>query len=98
MSEVYIRKKDIADMIENAHIISDGEYSGYCTEDIRLDDISTVEVDSGAVGYWLDASDTLGNEYYRCSECGCYIEKVFFGFDYEVRFCPSCGNIMSMKK
>ena len=43
-------------------------------------------------GRWIDACDTKGVEYYRCPECGTYIEKIFFGFDYDVNFCPNCGS------
>ena len=31
-------------MLENAQIVSDGEYSGYCTEDISLDEIPAADI------------------------------------------------------
>lgn len=40
----YIERKDIEEMLENAHIVSDGEYCGYCTDDIDLYSIPTADV------------------------------------------------------
>lgn len=33
---------DVEEMLEDAAIISDGEYGGYCTEDIRLSEIPRI--------------------------------------------------------
>ena len=40
----YIERGAVERMLENAQIVSDGEYSGYCTEDISLDEIPTADV------------------------------------------------------
>lgn len=40
----YIDADNVRDMLDNAQMISDGEYCGYCTEDISLDDIPTADV------------------------------------------------------
>lgn len=40
----YIEREAVEKMFENASIISDGEYSGYCTEDIYLNDIPAADV------------------------------------------------------
>lgn len=45
-------------------------------------------------GRWIDAHDTSGHCYQRCSECGTYIEDVFFANDYYVNYCPNCGADM----
>ncbi len=45
-------------------------------------------------GKWINAVDTSGGDYYRCSACGTYIEKVYFANDYMVNFCPNCGAKM----
>ena len=37
-----ISREDVIKMIENAQIISDGEFCGYCTEDINIDTLSSV--------------------------------------------------------
>ena len=42
-------------------------------------------------GRWIDAHFVSGGDFYRCSECGCYIEKTYFANDYNVRYCPNCG-------
>lgn len=30
----------------------------------------------------------------RCNQCGAVIEDSFFGYEYDVNFCPSCGADM----
>ena len=32
----YIERAAVEEMLENAQLISDGEYCGYCTEDVNL--------------------------------------------------------------
>ena len=49
----YIERAAVETMPENAQIISNGEYSGYCTEDINL--------------YSIPIAD--GVEVVRCREC-----------------------------
>ena len=52
------------------------------------------DVSEAKHGKWIDAADTSGGEYYRCSECGTYIEKVYFANDYMANYCPNCGADM----
>lgn len=40
----YIEREAVEKMFENASIISDGEYNGYCTEDVYLNDIPAADV------------------------------------------------------
>lgn len=49
-------------------------------------------------GKWIEAHDTSGHDYFRCSKCGTYIETIFFANDYEVNFCPNCGADMMENK
>lgn len=56
--------------------------------------IETLEQPEQRKGKWIDATDTSGGDYYRCSECGTYIEKMYFANDYMVNFCPNCGADM----
>lgn len=44
-------------------------------------------------GKWINVYDR-DVAFKRCSECGVYIEDVFFANDYEVNFCPNCGKGM----
>lgn len=55
-----------------------------------LQSIPATDVRPAVYGRWIVASDTSGNEYYRCSECGTYFERTFFGNDYTVNGCPVC--------
>lgn len=40
----YIERAAVETMLENAQIITDGEYCGYCTEDINLGSIPAADV------------------------------------------------------
>ena len=40
----YIKREAVEEMLENAQMVSDGEYSGYCTEDVCIDKIPTADV------------------------------------------------------
>lgn len=42
----YIERAAVEHMLEAAQIISDGEYCGYCTEDVRLSEIPSVDAES----------------------------------------------------
>lgn len=59
-----------------------------------VDGFPAADVRESVHGKWVDALDTAGGEYYRCSECGSYIEKTYFANDYMVNFCPNCGADM----
>ena len=40
----YIEREAVEEILENAQIISNGEYCGYCTEDVRLNSIPAADV------------------------------------------------------
>ena len=54
----------------------------------------TIEAEPVRRGRWIDAHMISGGDFNRCSECGCYIEQVYFANDYNVRYCPNCGAKM----
>ena len=56
MAKEYIERKKIEEMLENAQLISEGEYCGYCTEDINLNRITSADV----------------TEVVRCKDCSIY--------------------------
>lgn len=81
----YIKRAAVETMLENAQIITDGEYCGYCTEDVNLGSIPTADVAEVRHGRWIPKInhtyipveyDENGipvlHEYisYRCSLCG----------------------------
>lgn len=39
---MFIKREDAENMISSAQIISDGEYCGYCTEDINIDKLPSI--------------------------------------------------------
>lgn len=43
MKEQYVKLSDVQSMLEKASIISDDEYCGYCTEDVRICDLPVYE-------------------------------------------------------
>jgi hypothetical protein len=59
MVKKYIEKSKVREMLKKARLISDGEFSGYCTEDIKLDLIPNADV----------------IEVVRCKDCARYIER-----------------------
>lgn len=82
----YIEREVIKKMLENAQIISDGEYSGYCTEDINVDDIPAEDVEPVKRGRWI--KDKSGVIY--CSEC----EEEHEWIDFRALYCDNCGAKM----
>lgn len=83
----YIEREVIKKMLENAQIISDGEYSGYCTEDINVDDIPTENVEPVVHGNWIHDR----KEHVHCSNCG---DGRNIRTQIAWKFCPSCGAKM----
>jgi hypothetical protein len=53
-----ISRADVIKMIENAQIISDGEYCGYCTDDINIDALPSV-TPKQKTGKWIPVSESL---------------------------------------
>lgn len=89
MSE-YIERAAVAKMLEDAQLISDGEYCGYCTEDVSLNSIPAADVAEVRHAHWefpvfTDSDDGLDPRV-KCSECG-GIEAAFARWKY----CPNCG-------
>lgn len=81
----YLDKEVVQEMLENAQIISNGEYYGYCTEDVRLNSIPTADVAEVKHGRWIPKINHIYipveydeneipvlHEYisYHCSLCG----------------------------
>lgn len=49
----YISRDAVLEMLEESHIISNGEYAGYCTEDIDICDIPSADVQPIKHGHWV---------------------------------------------
>ena len=86
----YIKREDVARMLETAQIISDGEYYGYCTEDINLNRIPAADVVEVRYAHWefpvsTDPEDNLDPRM-KCSECG-EVDTPLARWNY----CPNCG-------
>ena len=58
---LYVKLDDLREMFENAELISDGEYSGYCTEDISQ---NTLEQNAIKIVHYK-------NCIYRTDLCNC---------------------------
>lgn len=82
----YIERAAVEEMLENAQLISDGEYCGYCTEDVNLGSIPAADVAEVRHGRWIDGV---------CSECG-FDAMYYKGIPVQVYtdYCPSCGARM----
>ena len=83
----YIERAAVEEMLENAQLISDGEYCGYCTEDVNLGSIPAADVAEVRHGRWIDD--------WVCSECG-FDAMYYKGIPAQVYtdYCPSCGARM----
>lgn len=79
----YVEKAAVEEMLENAHLIDDGENCGYLTDDVRIGNIPTVDVVPVRHGTWTD----IGSLSCRCSECGCKNNRT-------TPYCPLCGAHM----
>ena len=95
----YIERAAVEEMLENAQIISDGEYCGYCTEDVNLNSIPASDVAPVRHGIWIFDHMTGEWSYYsRCSECG---HQEFFANDSvekRHKYCYYCGALMDGKE
>lgn len=83
----YIERAAVEEMLENAQLISDGEYCGYCTEDVNLGSIPAADVAEVRHGRWVRDKWPSGTHKLICSECGEWSGK-------KSRYCPSCGALM----
>ena len=83
----YIERAAVEEMLENAQLISDGEYCGYCTEDVNLGSIPAADVAEVRHGRWIDDG--------VCYECG-FDAMYYKGIPAQVYtdYCPSCGARM----
>ena len=64
----YIEREAVEKMLENAQIISDGEYCGYCTDDISVSSIPTADVAPVVHAKWIEKNCITGT-YFECSNC-----------------------------
>lgn len=65
MADEYIKREAVEEMLENAQMISDGEYCGYCTEDVCIDKIPTADVapkSEVAREIFAEIENTINNE------------------------------------
>ena len=96
----YIEREAVEKMLEEAQIISDGEYAGYCTEDVNLDSIPAADVAPVRHGRWLpEICESVSKRnrlikytVYSCSVCGRSNGRV------KKRYCPNCGAKMDGKE
>ena len=95
----YIEKAAVENMLETAQLISDGEYCGYCTEDVSLNSIPAADVAEVRHGRW-DASDRYkfldGSTCIRCTECGAALHLEEYQ-KYHWHYCPNCGARMDQE-
>ena len=84
--KTYIERAAVETMLENAQIITDGEYCGYCTEDVSLDSIPTADVVEVRHGRWENGGNGL---YDTCTACG---EEIYLAIP--MNYCPLCGARM----
>lgn len=93
----YIKREQVAEMLENAGIVTNGEYSGYCTEDVDLDKIPAADVNPVIHAAWkIDRGERVENSsvwIWQCSHCG-YFRLTSPNLMMNYRYCPNCGAKM----
>ena len=83
----YIERELVEKMMEDAQIISDGEYCGYCTEDISISSIPAADVAPVVHGRW--------DEHGKCIVCGGHAPFWCMASTYYTsQYCPNCGAKM----
>ena len=85
----YIERQAVEKMLENAQIITYGEWCGYCTDDVNLDSIPAADVAPVRHGHWIELSRSS-----KCSECGFETGR----YELPRRYCPECGARMDGKE
>lgn len=93
----YIKREDVENMLTDADLIFDGEYLGYCRDDILIDKIPAADVAEVKHGKWqLDEAASCGHiEYiYTCSACR---NCTAWGETEKTRYCPNCGAKMDLE-
>ena len=92
----YIKRYDAYQAVADNNYSDDITLKRYDAILKSIGEIPAADVRENVHEHWINASDTAGHEWWRCSnpKCGAYIEKTFFANDYEVNFCPQCGSIM----
>lgn len=89
----YLDKEVVQEMLENAQIISNGEYYGYCTEDVRLNSIPAANVAEVRHGRWILEREPDGTPYcFHCSVCDNDFHHI--GIMTATDYCPNCGALM----
>lgn len=85
----YIEKAAVENMLETAQLISDGEYCGYCTEDVSLNSIPAADVVEVRHGRWVNHFDYMMERsgFFVCDSC-----KKMSREKYD--YCPNCGARM----
>ena len=92
----YIERAAVEKMLENAGMITDGEYSGYYADDILLNDIPSADVAPVRHGRWENDNIDMDVIAY-CSECKECYDCADGGFDLFAEYyhyCPNCGAKM----
>ena len=85
----YIKKEDVEKMLDDAQLISDGEYCGYCTEDVSINSIEIQDVAPVVHGRWLFNDDWWE---FRCTNCNKAIGSIK-----KYEYCPYCGAKMDLE-
>lgn len=89
----YIKRTAVETMLENAQIITDGEYCGYCTEDMRLNSIPAANVAEVRHGRWILEREPDGTPYcFHCSVCDNDFHHI--GIMTATDYCPNYGARM----
>ena len=90
----YIKREDVENMLADADLIFDGEYLGYCRDDILIDKIPAADVTPVKHGKWIGGTF---NYFRYCSECN-KAEHYINILNGQRKYCPNCGARMDLEE
>ena len=103
MLDKVVRLSDAEEMLTKAQIISDGEYNGYCTEDVNLSMLPIADYAPVVHAHWIKDKRFIrdDDEIYDfcCSRChGRALRDDYDNYSIFSSFCPTCGAKMGEER
>ena len=87
----FIKRSDVYNMIDHALILTNGEFYGYCTEDIDVGSIPSANVRPIIMAHWILHDNGSGT----CSNCKCR-QMLIWDQDSIQHYCGNCGAKMEL--
>ena len=93
MSE-YIERQKVIEVLENARLVSDGEFWGYNTEDMKIESIPNADVAPVVRGKWIFKERYGHLVTHACSICSQTLTTLE---GEKLNFCPRCNAKLDLE-